>query len=181
MLTVNLVVYAVSDRDVSPGLFGLALMAAGLGAFLGTLSALRLSRRLGYGHTFAVSLALSTGTPLLIAAIPAGGLAFAGLWSVIEVVSGMGLGSANVLSVTLRQVVAPRGSLARTNGGYRLLIFGVLPIGSALGGLVGATLGSRVGVTIGAAGLAVSALPMLQAPVRKLRDPSDAAVPLKAC
>lgn len=174
ILTVNLVVYAVTDRGLSAGLFGLALSAAGAGAFAGTMLAIRLVDQLGYGRAFAASLTLSTGAPLLLAALPGRGAALAASLTAVQFVSGIGLGSANVLSVTLRQVVAPRGSLARTNGGYRLLIFGVLPLGSAIGGTIGQTSGSRVGVAVGTLGLAASALPMLTHRIRSLTTPQDA-------
>ncbi len=174
ILTVNLVVWLVKDRGLSAGGYGLALSATGLGAFVGTMMALRLARRLGYGHAFAASLVLSTGVPLLLATLPFRGLALGLAVACIQLVAGAGLGSANVLSVTLRQVVAPRGSLARTNGGYRLLIFGVIPFGSALGGILGQLIGSRAGVAIGTVGLTISAIPMVRRRVRTLRDPKDA-------
>jgi hypothetical protein len=174
ILTVNLIVWVVKDRHVSVGIFGLALSAAGAGAFLGTMGALRLAARLGYGRAFAASLTLSTGTPLLLATFPFHGLALGGAVAAVELVGGTGLGSANVLSVTLRQVVAPRGSLARTNGGYRLLIFGVIPFGSALGGVLGSAFGSRTGVAVGTIGLTLSAYPMVRKQIRSLRDPEDA-------
>ena len=174
ILVVNLVVWAVKERDVPVGVYGVALSATGAGAFLGTMLALRLADRLGYGRAFASSLALSTGMPLAIALLPLDGVALGLALGAVQLVSGIGLGSANVLSVTLRQVVTPRGSLARTNGGYKLFTYGVLPVGSALGGVIGETLGSRVGVGIGTVGLAVSALPMLQRPIRSLARPADA-------
>jgi hypothetical protein len=65
-------------------------------------------------------------------------------------------------------------SLARSNGGYRLLIFGAIPIGSILGGLIGHAAGTRVGIAAGAAGLVLSAIPMFQRQVRTLRDASSA-------
>ncbi|MFC0003667.1 MFS transporter [Micromonospora siamensis] len=174
ILTVNLVVWAVTDRQLGAGLFGLAISAAGAGAFLGTVTSLRAADRLGYGRAFAAALVLSTGTPLLIAVLPGSGMALATGLAVVQFVSGIGLGAANVLSVTLRQIVIPTGSLARSNGGYRLLIFGVLPIGAAAGGALGSTLGSRGAVAVGAAGLAVSALPMFTRRIRTLRRPEDA-------
>ncbi|MGR6318441.1 MFS transporter [Micromonospora soli] len=107
ILVVNLVVYAVTDRGLGPGLFGLALSAAGAGAFLGTLASLQLAGRLGYGRTFGGALTLSTGTPLLIALLPGTGSALAATLALVQLISGFGLGVANVLSVTLRQVVIP--------------------------------------------------------------------------
>lgn len=174
ILTVNLVVWLVKERQLSAGGYGLALSAAGVGAFFGTMMALRLAARLGYGHAFAASLVLSTGTPLLLATFPFHGYALGLAVGAVELVMGVGLGSANVLSVTLRQVVAPRGSLARTNGGYRLLIYGVIPFGSALGGIIGQLAGSRTGVAVGTIGMTISAIPMVRRQVRTLRDPKDA-------
>ncbi|MFC0509202.1 MFS transporter [Micromonospora costi] len=174
ILTVNLVVYAVTDRGLGAGLFGLALSASGAGALLGTLVSLRLATRFGFGRTFVGALVLSTGAPLLIAALPGTGSALAAGLALVQLASGTGLGVANVLSVTLRQIVIPRGGLARSNGGYRLLIFGVLPLGSALGGVLGQTAGSRVGVAVGAAGLAASAVPMLGRRIRRLRRAEEA-------
>lgn len=174
VLTVNLVVYAIKERHVSAGAFGLALSAGGIGGFLGVMAALRVSARLGFGRGFVAALSLSTGAPLLLALVPAQGTELAGAFAACLFVAGIGLGCANVLSITLRQTVIPRGSLARSNGGYRLLIFGVLPLGSALGGLIGTSLGSRAGLMAGAIGLTASALPMLQRRIRRLRTPADA-------
>lgn len=174
ILTVNLVVWLVKERHLSPGGYGLALSASGIGAFCGTMMALRLARRLGYGRAFASALMLSCGTPLLLATFPFHGYALGAAVAGVYVLSGTGLGNANVLSVTLRQVGAPRGTLARTSAGYRALIYGTIPFGSALGGVVGQQAGSRTGVAIGTIGLAISAIPMVRRQVRTLRDPADA-------
>ncbi|WBC09190.1 MFS transporter [Micromonospora sp. WMMA1947] len=174
ILTVNLVIWVVTDRGLSAGWFGLALSAAGVGAFLGTLGSLAAARRLGYGRTFVSALALSTGTPLLIATLSGSTATLAVGLAAVQFVSGVGLGVANVLSVTLRQTVIPRDELARSNGGYRFLIYGVLPLGAAGGGFLGQALGSRAAVAAGAAGLALSTLPMLTRRIRTLRRPEDA-------
>jgi MFS family permease len=174
IFTVNLIVYAVHDRGLSAGLYGLALSAGGVGALIGTLAALALAARVGYGSAFATSLVLSTGAPLLVALLPLDSVSFAAALSALLLVAGIGLGSANVLSITLRQVIVPATSLARSNGGYRLLIFGAIPIGSILAGLIGHAAGTRAGVATGAVGMALSALPMFQKRVRTLQDATSA-------
>lgn len=171
---VNLVIWLVQDRGVSPGMYGVALSGAGGGAFVGTMIALRLAGRVGYGRAFAASLLLSTGVPLLVATLPWRGTSLGLALAALQLLAGIGLGSANVLSITLRQTVIPHRQLARTNGGYRLLMYGSIPIGSALGGVLGDALGSRAGVAIGTMGLALSALPMFARTIRRLRDPKDA-------
>ena len=43
----------------------------------------------------------------------------------------------NVITVSLRQRIVPDHLLGRVNAGYRLLAWGTMPLGAALGGLVG--------------------------------------------
>ena len=174
ILSINLVVHVVSDRGLNAGLFGLALSASGVGAFIGTMSALRLAAAIGYGRAFAAALAFSTGVPLLIALIPGRGTGLAAGLAACQLAAGFGLGVANVLSLTLRQIVAPKNALARTGAGYRLIIYGVIPLGSALGGVVGGALGSRAAVAVGAVGMALSAVPMMTRRIRGLAAPEDA-------
>ncbi|WP_328626034.1 MFS transporter [Streptomyces sp. NBC_00353] len=112
ILVVNLVVLAVKERGLSAGGYGLALSAAGAGAFLGAMLGLRLAARLGYGRAFAASLVLSTGTPLLLPLLPGRSLSYGVLLGLCQALAGIGLGSANVLSVTVRQVLVPKTSLA---------------------------------------------------------------------
>jgi MFS family permease len=168
VFTINLVLWMVQQRQVSPGGYGLALSAGGVGAVLGTLTALELADRLGFGRAFAVSLLLSCLVPLTVAGLPLSGTALAVGVGIVLLISGVGLGNANVYSLTLRQTVIPSDQLARSVGAYRQIMYGSIPIGSALAGVIGATAGTRVGVAAGAIGLALSALPMLAGKIRRL-------------
>lgn len=55
-------------------------------------------------------------------------------------------------------------------------MYGSIPIGSALAGVVGQLAGTRAAVLIGAVGLALSALPMFTRRIRALRAPGVGAV-----
>ncbi|GLH99349.1 MFS transporter [Phytohabitans aurantiacus] len=177
ILTINLLIWAIQQRDLSAGAYGVALSCAGVGALAGTLLATGVLRWLSFGGTFATALCFSTGAPLAIPLIPGSGPPFAIALGAIQLVSGLGLGCANVLSTTLRQIVVPKDQVARTNGGYRFLMFGSIPIGSAAGGILGSTFTPHLGVTVGTIGLAISALPMLTPRVRRLAKPQDATDP----
>jgi len=168
IFTINLVLWMVQGRQVSPAAYGLALSAGGIGAVLGTLTALRLADRLGFGRAFAASLLLSCFVPLTVAGLPLYGTALAMSVAAVLLVSGIGLGNANIYSLTLRQTVIPADQLARTVGAYRQVMYGSIPIGSALAGVLGATAGTRAGVAAGTIGLALSALPMLVRRIRQL-------------
>ena len=89
-------------------------------------------------------------------------------------VSGLGLGNANIYSLTLRQTVIPKALLARSVGAYRQIMYGSIPIGAALAGVIGESAGTRVGVAVGAVGLALSALPMFARRIRSLSAPDRA-------
>ena len=174
VLTINLVLWLVDARNVSPGGYGLALTAEGVGAVLGTLTALKLSDRLGFGRAFAVSLLLSCGAPLLLATLPFESAALATAAAAILLLAGIGLGNANIYSLTLRQTVIPKDQLVRSTGAYRQVMYGSIPIGSAAAGVIGETAGTHAGVALGAVGLAVSAIPMLTHRIRRLTDPASA-------
>ena len=174
ILTINLVLWLVQGRQVSPGAYGLALSAEGVGAVLGTLTALQLAERLGFGRAFAVSLLLSCVVPLLLPTLPLSGTALAVAVGAILLISGIGLGNANIYSLTLRQTVIPADQLARTVGAYRQIMYGSIPIGSALAGVIGQRAGTQTGVAVGSLGLAVSALPMLTRRIRALPRPTAA-------
>ena len=137
VLTINLVLWLVDARNVSPGGYGLALTAEGVGAVLGTLTALKLSDRLGFGRAFAVSLLLSCGAPLLLATLPFESAALATAAAAILLLAGIGLGNANIYSLTLRQTVIPKDQLVRSTGAYRQVMYGSIPIGSAAAGVIG--------------------------------------------
>jgi Na+/melibiose symporter-like transporter len=121
ILTVNLVVYAVRERGVTAGGYGLALSAAGLGALAGTLTALRLAARLGYGPAFASALAFSTGAPLLIAILPGQGTGFAAQLALVDLAAGYGLGIANVPGLSVWQSARDQVQLAATHRPERIV------------------------------------------------------------
>jgi MFS family permease len=60
----------------------------------------------------------------------------------------------NVVTVSLRQRIVPDRLLGRLNASYRLLAWGTMPVGAALGGIVGEAFGVRaVFIVFGALGL----------------------------
>lgn len=174
VLVLNLIIWAVQQQDVSPGAYGLALAAAGVGGLLGTLTALKLADKFGLGRAFALSLLLSCLAPLLLPTWAVTGWALAAVIGAVMLVRGIGEGNANVYSLTMRQQVIPPEQLTRSAGAYTQVIYGSIPAGALLAGLAGETAGPRTAVLIGAAGLVLSALPMVTPRFLQLRDPISA-------
>jgi MFS family permease len=148
--------YAVTPgpMGLSESGFGLLLTAGAVGAVLGSLVAAPVERRLGRTATLAGAMALYSVTMVApaITASPwwVGAAGVLGGTSVIW----------NVITVSLRQRIAPDGLLGRVNAGYRLLAWGTMPLGAGLGGLLGGWLGVRDVFWV-AGGLHVLCVPLL--------------------
>lgn len=134
-----LVLFAVgpaSEMKLSEAGFGLLLTTSALGAFVGSFIAEWAEAKLGRSKSLALTI---LGSALLVGA-PAvtdnpyilGALLFVGgilimLW--------------NIITVSLRQRIAPARLLGRVNSAYRLLAWGTMPLGAAAGGLLAQWLG----------------------------------------
>ncbi len=175
IFTLSLVQYAIRHAGVTPLAYGIAVGAQGVGAVIGTTLALRLADKWGLGRAFAASLVLSCGLPLVVATVTISGQGYAIVVGAALLVAGIGLGNANIYSLTLRQTILPRELLTRSAGAYTQIIYGSIPIGAVLAGVIGEHLGTRVGVLFGAIGFAVSALPVLLGRIRSFDLPQRVA------
>jgi MFS family permease len=158
--------YAVDPgpMGLSKAGFGILLTTTAIGSVAAAPLVAPLEARLG-----------RTGSLLLAAAVfPLSSLVpalTADRWAVGASFVTIGLSSVvwNVTTVSLRQRIAPDHLLGRVNAGYRLLAWGTMPLGAALGGVLGEALGLR-GVFWVSAGLALACVPLL------LSGVSDAAI-----
>jgi len=118
--------------------FGLLLTSLTVGALVATTVTARIEKRVGPAPVLVVSVTL-IGLPFFVpyatASVAANAVAFA-------VMSGAGV-AWNVVTVSLRQRITPDHLLGRMNATYRLLGWGGMPIGAALGGLIGELFGVR--------------------------------------
>jgi MFS family permease len=143
-----LVLYAVAPgpMGLSEGGFGVLLAALGVGSLIGTWLAVPAERRLGRVRTLVVAVVLS-GTSLLVPALTANAV----LVGASEVVSGVAIVLWNVVTVSLRQRITPDRLLGRMNASYRLVGWGTMPLGAALGGFLAEALGLQATFAIAAA------------------------------
>jgi MFS family permease len=136
-----LVLYAAGPHSemklTDPG-YGLLLTASALGSVFGTFLAEPAERLLGRSRALLLTVLgslLTVATPGLTAdpfVIGAGFLA-----------GGITVSVWNVITVSLRQRVTPTRLLGRLNSAYRLLAWGTMPLGAAVGGLLGQLFGVR--------------------------------------
>jgi MFS family permease len=159
-----LVLLATQTLHVSTRGYGLLLAASAVGSVVGGLVNPILTRRIG----MLPSLVL----PALVSAAAFVGIGLApGPAVVAALLACQGFSAAmwNVVTVSLRQRVVPGHLLGRVNSVYRMLGWGLMPLGALAGGFVAHAAGLRAPYIV--AGLlcglsALVALPILLAAVR---------------
>lgn len=111
--------------------FGLLTTGFALGGVIGSLIADRVSRWLGQGWSLFTTILVSAAT-LLVSGVTSSFWVF---WTMGLIMS-ISVVLWNVITVSLRQSLIPDRILGRVNSVYRFLGWGMMPIGSALGGAV---------------------------------------------
>jgi MFS family permease len=145
MTTGVLVLYVLEVLRLPPGDFGWFMVASGVGALLGGVVTPRFADRFGRAVALTAGAVISA-VPVLLMGFTHNGVAAAGL----AAVSSSGVMVWNVLTMSLRQALIPAELFGRVQGAYRTLVYGAIPIGSILGGLVARAFGlSTVFVVVG--------------------------------
>jgi predicted MFS family arabinose efflux permease len=159
------------ELGLSPAAIGTFFALGGLGVFLGSITARRLAARLGVGPTPWVLGIAAMPFSLLVAFVDRGAL----FWIVCAgwVVVTYRIGVSNVILVSFRQQITPDELLSRMNATMRFVMTGVMAVGAALAGVVGQLAGVRSALWVGAVVLALSWVPTLFSPLRRIRDFSD--------
>ena len=168
-----LVLYGVRVLELDAATIGLALALGNVGVIAGALLVGRISSRLGIGPTIALASVLFGPVVLLVPLAPKSQplpLLVAGLG-----VTGFGGVVFNVTIRSLAQAITPNRLLGRTTAIVRLIVWGVIPLGTLLGGVVAETIGIRTAIWVGAVGASFAALPVLLSRVPRLRTLTEIA------
>jgi MFS family permease len=169
-----LLLFAVRSLGMSPGLIGVVLTVGNVGFLIGAPLASASGRRLGVGPTLigaAVLLGLGTiVVPLAsretaVAVLVAGGT-----------ISAFGGVLYNVNARSLIQTITPDRALGRVIATTRFIVWGTIPLGSLLGGVLGTQIGLRLTLWIAGIGELAAFIPPLLSPVRALHAMPEPAV-----
>jgi MFS family permease len=157
-----------------PGVVGLLLAGGGVGGVLGALTSNRISTWLGQARTIWVSIVVTSPFAVLLPLTGHGVLL--ALYGIGSLATSFGAVVYNIAQVSYRQAICPDRLLGRMNASVRFMVWGTLPLGALVGGVLGGAIGVRPTMWIGAAGALLSSLPLLLSPLVRLRDlPSDVA------
>jgi MFS family permease len=158
--------FALNTLLLSPALLGFVGTVGAIGFLLGVLLSGRFTKRLGLGMSLAV--AISGGALAALAPLALYGYPFLVLSS-IAFITGFMVGPYNINAVSLRQVITPDRLQGRMNATTRAIIWGTIPIGSFVGGVLGETIGVVDTVILGGIAAGIASVWILLGPVIKLK------------
>ena len=168
-MTVFVVLLAsASGLNLSAGTIGLLFSASAIGGLLGAVVARRFAGWVGQGPALWISIAVGVPAILPMPFVQRGWL----LWLVAAglVVFGATIVVYNITQVSFRQLLCPERLLGRMNATIRFAVWGTIPIGALLGGILGATIGLRPTLWVAVLGSLLAVLPVFLSPLRTMRE-----------
>jgi MFS family permease len=163
-----LVLFAVDVLGMSPFSIGLMFAAGSVGSLLGAFSAGRFTRLIPLGWTIIISSLIgAAGWFLMLFASPPYGsyIVIASLF-----ITSLGAVVYNINQVSYRQALVPIRMQGRLNASIRFIVWGTLPVGAAVGGILGQIFGLRAPLLVGSLGGFIAVLWVLLSPVRRVRS-----------
>lgn len=161
---VTLVLLVTDELGVTAAGYGMLLAVAAVGSVLGGVLTARLVNVFGQIPVLVVALAVNAVAFVFL------GLS-ADVWTLAGLLALSGLVTAiwTVVTVTLRQELVPLGLLGRVNSVYRLVGWGLIPLGALAGGVIAHEISVRAGYPIAGALRALALLTSLPVLIRAHR------------
>ena len=145
MGTATMVLFIIKELELPKQLFGVILTIQGLGAIAGAFVAPRLSKKLGRGNVMTFGITSSSAVLLLQGFSPN-----IYIFVALATFGGFAISQWNILLMATYQTVIPNELYGRIHGTRRTLVWGMMPIGSLLGGVL-AHYGLRLPMYVGGA------------------------------
>lgn len=163
--------YVAREIGLSPGVIGLVLAVGNVGVLAGAVLANRIARTLGVGRTILLSAILFGPAVLLVPLAPReqGQLTFFML-AASGFIGGFATVVYNINQVSLRQALTPERMQGRMNATMRFIVWGTIPAGQILGGVIASAFGTAAALWVGAIGDLFGFLPILFSAVPSIRD-----------
>lgn len=162
--------YGTYQLRFSASALGLIFTISSTGGVIGALIAERVVKRFPLGLAYFFSLSGLLLGPVVIVAAGGPRLVVAGLIIASFFITNLGLGVANVVVVTLRQVTTPPSLMSRMTACFRMLLYGGGAVGGLAAGLLATWLGDKNALILTAAISALAAALLALSPVTRLRD-----------
>lgn len=167
--------YGTYQLRFSASALGLIFTISSTGGVIGAVIAERVVKRFPLGLVYFFSLSGLLLGPVVIVAAAGPKLIVAGLIIVSFFITNLGLGVANVVVVTVRQVTTPQALMSRMTACFRMLLYGGGAIGGLAAGLLATWLGDKNALIVTAVISALAAALLAISPVTKLRELPESA------
>ncbi len=161
-------VFAYRQLHLSAGVVGVVFALSSVGALAGAFLAGWVARKLGIGPTLGVMVIVGglalLATPIALVGAPAVILATTGF------IEGLTIPIYNINQVSLRQAITPDRVQGRMNATMRTIVWGTIPLGAFIGGILGTSIGLVQTIAIGGILSTLAASWILLGPVIRLRE-----------
>jgi len=172
-------ILVLRELDFSPAVYGLIGSAGAVGGLLGATLTTRIQRWIGEGHAIpaaqlvcGAALFLTPAAALLAPAALA--LLIIGLFAFT-----FGVLVYNISQLTYRQRICPPELLGRMNASIRFIVWGVMPVGALLSGVLSISIGVIPTIIVGAILNLLAGIPVVFSGLWRMRTlPSVAAAEL---
>jgi len=163
-----LIVLLARALRLPAGTIGVFFSIASVGGLVGALIASRVGRRLGQGRAILTSQAACGLFGLAVPLAQRGWV----LWAVSFSLAIAYLANVvyNVTQLSFRQGLTPERLLGRMNATMRFVVWGTLPLGGLIGGVLGQLFGARPTLWVAAVGALLPFLPLFFSPLRTKGD-----------
>lgn len=160
-------VFVYDTLGLSAPVVGLIGGLGSIGVLVGALVAGRIAARIGVGRTIFWSITLTGPSTLIAAFAQPGNAAFVLFVSIF--LGSLGGVIYNINQVSLRQAITPERIQGRMNATMRFLVWGTIPVGQIIGGILASIFGVREAVFIGGVLGCFAFVPLLFSSVRQLQ------------
>lgn len=162
--------YGTYQLHFSSSTLGLIFAVSSTGGVIGALIAGQVIKRFPLGLTYFSSLSGLLLGPVVIALARGPRPLVVGLMTLSFFITNFGLGIANVVVVTLRQITTPQSFMGRMTACFRMMLYGGGALGGLMAGLLASWTGDKNAIIVMVAASAVVALLLIFSPVTRLRD-----------
>jgi MFS family permease len=131
MGTATMVLFIVKELELDPMYFGVILTIQGLGALLGAIVAPRASKK--FGRSIMMTLGITSSSVVLFLQ---GFAPNVYIFIALATLGGFAISQWNILLMATYQTIIPNELYGRIHGTRRTLVWGMMPIGSLIGGVL---------------------------------------------
>jgi MFS family permease len=126
-----MVLFIIKELQLDPKYFGVILTIQGLGALLGAIVAPKASKK--FGRSIMMTLGITSSSVVLLLQGFAPNIY---IFVALATFGGFAISQWNILLMASYQTIIPNELYGRIHGTRRTLVWGMMPIGSLLGGIL---------------------------------------------